>query len=58
MSGPALNLGGGLHILIGVLLIFGGLKASPMFALAASLSLIVIGFLTLLTTRTSPEANS
>ena len=54
----ALNIAGGLHILAGVLLIFLGVKDSPLFVLAMSLTLIGLGFLTLLTTRSSVDANS
>ena len=55
---PVLNVAGGLHIMAGVLLLFAAMHSNPMFVLALSLSLIGLGFLTLLTTRTSLDANT
>lgn len=53
-----LNIAGAVHILAGVLLVVFALKDSPMFVLATSLSLIGLGFLTLLTSRAPLDSNS
>ena len=55
---PAVNIAGGLHILVGVLLIFFGLQASPMFVMAGGLTLIGLGTLALLTGRSSPVTSN
>jgi serine/threonine protein kinase len=54
----ALNIAGGLHVLTGVALILVAVKDSPMFVLSISLTLIGLGFLTILTTRVSQDSNS